>query len=312
MLLAYKGRVLLNKKYGLADMKTKTRNALTTKMPVPGVSGSMAAVGIVKLIEQRKLSLTSKLCRYLPSYPKGWGPITVEQVLTATAGLADYDATQATGGIQQTLKTCESLPLQSTPGTTFAGSDCYTVVKGLIIEKVSGLTWAKFMQRTIFQPAGMTNSGQMTNAFLPPRRASGTAPGGIPGSTFDYDGYFLAYSTPQDLYRYDKALLDGKIVSSKWLTTIFAPHVLEGGSPSLPGDAFYSGYGFDVIRATRSTIAHIVTAGGYDQVGFSTTDFLSRNGTIGIEMNNDLSRFSNNDENAFWDLMVRLSLYQKR
>ena len=77
-----------------------------------------------------------------------------------------------------------------------------------MIEKVSGTSWSEFMPQTIFGPAGMTDSGRMTNRFLPPRRARGYIRS-APRADVDFDAYFLAYSTLEDVYRYDTALLAG-------------------------------------------------------------------------------------------------------
>src|SRR5947209_7830836 len=165
------------------------------------------------------------------------------------------------------------------------------------------MSWSDFMQQTIFGPAGMTNSGQMTNSFLPPQRARGFTRLG-PAAELNYNAYYMAYSTLEDVYRFDMALLAGKILSPASLTALFTPRVLDP-PPALNGDPIYLGYGeAGIFKPSTTQVTQVVAAGGDPEWGFSITNFFSPdNGTVAIELNNDTGSFTSTDENHDWDLI---------
>jgi CubicO group peptidase (beta-lactamase class C family) len=101
------------------------------------------------------------------------------------------------------------------------------LVLATLIEKVSGAPWVTFLQRAIFAPAGMTHSGRMSNAFLPPARAQAYS-GATPDTATIYDDYFQAYGTAPDVYAYDEALFGGRLVSLATLARLFAPGAASG------------------------------------------------------------------------------------
>lgn len=319
VLLEKGGQVLLEKSYGMADRSSKTGNTPQTKIPIFGVNSSLAAVGIIKLQEEGKLSVHDKLCSYLTSCPTAWQPITLEELLQGTAGIGDYsDWITSTGGTEATLTACEQQPMAATPGSSYVGSDCTSFLLNTVIEKVSGRSWSDFMQQTIFGPAGMSNSGRMTNKFLPPQRARGYV-GTDPGQDANYDAYYMAYSTLEDLYKYDTALLAGKIISPQSLQAMVTPGpVLDDNAPQ--GYPIYAGYGFRVIKATTAPPPgwthpmerQVGSLGGYDFLGFSITNFFSPDdGAVLLLLNNDTGAVNGDEETTLRGALLRPGLFGK-
>jgi CubicO group peptidase (beta-lactamase class C family) len=310
ILLEKGGQILLEKGYGLADKASKTPNTPQTKLPVFGVNFFMAAVGILKLQEEGKLSMQDKICSYISACPAAWQPITLEEVLTSTSGIPEYDWPSSTGGPDVTMAGCQAQPLAASPGQQIVGSDCLSLLLNSVIEKVSGKTWSDFMQQTIFDPAGMTNSGRMTSSLQPPQRARGYTRSG-PAPELNYNAYYMAYSTLEAIYRFDTALLAGKILSRQSLDVLFTPRMPNG--TDLNGDQVYMGYGgTGVFKSSSTEVAQVVPAGGDDTWGFLVTDFFSPdNGTVAIELNNDTGAFSNDDENHFWGPALRATIFAK-
>jgi CubicO group peptidase (beta-lactamase class C family) len=187
-----------------------------------------------------------------------------------------------------------------------------------VIEKVSGLSWSDFMQQTIFGPAGMTNSGQMTNTLLPPQRARGYV-ASTPGQEANYNAVYEPYSTLEDLYRFDTALLAGKIISQQSLAAMIAPGlVLDDNVPQ--GYPIYTGYGFRVIKATttppqgwtRPMERQVGSLGGYDFLGFSITNFFSPDdGAVLILLNNDTGAVKGDEETYLRGSLMRPGLFGK-
>jgi CubicO group peptidase (beta-lactamase class C family) len=318
VLLEKGGQMLLEKSYGMADRASKTPNTPQTKIPIFGINFGLAAVGIMKLQEEGKLSIQDKLCDYLTSCPAAWQSITLEDVLLETSGIADYsDWITSTGGTGTTLTACEQRPMAAAPGSSYVESDCNSFLLNTVIEKVSGLSWSDFMQQTLFGPAGMTNSGRMTNSLLPPQRARGYL-GANPGQDANYDAYYMAYATLEDLYRFDTALLAGKIVSQQSLSTLFATGPQFDIAPE--GSPIYAAHGFREIGATATAPPgwthpmerEVGSLGGYDNLGFSITDWFSPDdGAILLLLNNDVGAFGGDEETYLRAGLMRPGLFGK-
>lgn len=64
-------------------------------------------------------------------------------------------------------------PLEFKPGTKWACSNTGYVLLGMVIEKVSGQSYADFLKSNIFEPLGMVNSGYDRAADILKERAAG-------------------------------------------------------------------------------------------------------------------------------------------
>src|SRR5207253_10426100 len=67
-------------------------------------------------------------------------------------------------------------PLDFQPGERWSYSNSGYVLLGYLIEKISGESYAQFLQDNIFKPLGMVDSGYDSNSTVIPNRASGYAP----------------------------------------------------------------------------------------------------------------------------------------
>ncbi|PYE50990.1 serine hydrolase domain-containing protein [Deinococcus yavapaiensis] len=223
VLVARRGTVLLSKGYGMADREHKVRNAPTTAYPVGGVSLGMVLAAALKLEEQGVLKDGALVCTYLRSCPAAWQPITVGMVIDGTAGLPGWGWDQEGHSVADSLAGCQSTGLAFRPSPTAVDyRNCTVVVLGTIFEKVTGKPWATVMREAIFTPAGMTHSGRMTDAMLPPARARDYA-GSTANPVGHYNDYFQVVSTLEDVYAYDNALFGGKILSSRSLKRLVTP-----------------------------------------------------------------------------------------
>ena len=76
--------------YGTADSATKAQNTVDTKFRIGSVSKQLTAAVVLLLQERGRLQLTDRLCDVLPGCPAAWTPITLDQLLTHTSGIADH------------------------------------------------------------------------------------------------------------------------------------------------------------------------------------------------------------------------------
>ena len=130
------------------------------------------------------------------------------------------------------------------PGTQFRYSNTGYAFLSLIVEVVSGNTFADFLKRNIFEPLHMTGTlAYEAGISTIPNRAYGYAKEGAGFQPSDQSltssvlGDGGVYSSVDDLYKWDQALYTEKLVSKKMLQQAFTPVPVE---TDMPG----SGYGF--------------------------------------------------------------------
>jgi CubicO group peptidase (beta-lactamase class C family) len=160
--VAAAGQTLYSLGVGASDLEQELPNTPSTSFRVGSITKQFTAAAILKLAEQGRLAVTDTIGDHLPEYPAVGAGITLHQLLSHTAGLFNYTQNAALMERRdQPLSPDELLasfwnePLDFEPGTQFGYSNSNYVVLGAIIERVTGQTYAEYMQEAIFEPAGL-------------------------------------------------------------------------------------------------------------------------------------------------------------
>lgn len=236
VLVAHDGKILLDKGYGDADLEWQIPNTPTTKFRLGSLTKQFTAASILLLEERGKLNIDDPVKKYMPDAPAAWDKITIYNVLTHTSGIPnftsfpDYRKTEAFAATPEELVArFKDKPLDFQPGEGWNYSNSGYVLLGYLIEKISGESYAKFVQDNIFTPLGMKDSGIDSNARVIARRASGYSRGkdGIVNAGYiDMTIPFSAgaiYSTTEDLLRWQQGLFGGKLLSAASLKKMTTP-----------------------------------------------------------------------------------------
>lgn len=257
VLVARDGRVLLNAGYGLADRATGVRNGPQTIFQVGSVTKQFTAMAIAILATRGRLALAGRACTYLPRCPPAWAPITIAELLTHTSGIANWSSWpingplpgEAADPVGSIVTEAQRVPLAFAPGSRAGYSNPGYVVLGDIIQRVSGMSYAAFLQRVIFGPLGMTRTGVYEGGPAQPGHALGYLASGAVAETILTAWATAAgaiYSTVTDLDRWDQALITGtpRLVAPALLAQIMTVHApCPYQSCPLPADEGY-GYGW--------------------------------------------------------------------
>jgi len=227
--------ILFSKGYGLADVDAQIPNTPQTRFRIGSISKQFTAMAILILQDRGKLHVRDHICRYISACPTDWQPITIAQLLTHTSGIPDYTNfpgfavtwTQPTTP-EELIARFKDMPLDFTPGSVFRYSSSGYVLLGYIIEHVSGDSYATFLQQNIFAPLKMNNTGyDITHPALP-QHATGYYADRSKPDAYDPSVLYAAgalYSTVEDLYLWDSALLAGKLVSKQALEAMFTVQI---------------------------------------------------------------------------------------
>jgi CubicO group peptidase (beta-lactamase class C family) len=236
VLVARGDKVILSKGYGSANLEWDIPNSPTTRFRLGSVTKQFTAACILLLEERGKLKVDDPVKKYLPDAPATWDKITVFNLLTHTSGIPnftsfpDYSSTEAIPTTPEKLVArFRDKPLDFQPGEKWQYSNSGYILLGYLIEKISGQSYADFVQQNIFQPLGMKDSGYDSNSTVIGHRASGYTTGAhgmVNAGYVDMSIPFSAgalYSTTEDLLRWEQGLFGGKLLTAASLEKMTTP-----------------------------------------------------------------------------------------
>ncbi len=253
VLVAQNGQVLVEAGYGLADREAQKPQTAQTVFSIGSITKQFTAAAIMKLESMGKLRVEDKLATYFPKAPTDKAGITLHQLLTHTAGLPpaigdDYDNVDTATFADLAF----AAPLNNAPGTVYEYSNVGYSLLGIIVEKVSGMGYEKFLRENLWLPASMTQTGYLLPGFAKQDLAVGYRNGSRWGTAMerpwgsDGPGWHLranggVLSTVGDMHRWYLALRNNTVLPKAATDSMFAPHVAEG-----PDAQSFYGYGWVV------------------------------------------------------------------
>lgn len=247
VLVTKNGEVLLKKSYGLADYEWNIKNTIDTKFQLASVTKQFTATAILLLVEKGKLSLDDHLSKFFPDYPKS-DSVTIHMLLSHSSGLAMgfKELALSTISVDSAYSEIKRIPYEFSPGTKSAYSNIGYYLLGKIIEKVSGEPYAVFLQKNIFEKAGMKNTGVSNNDSIISKKAQiycRTEKGFVHNPYINWGfniGHDGVYSTVEDLALWDKALYGTTILSEEMKKRMFTSHNDENWGYGFIINPFYN------------------------------------------------------------------------
>lgn len=245
------GRIVFKKGYGFANLETKERATEYTNYRLASVSKQFTAMCILILKEQGKLTYETKLTEIFTDFPKYGRKITIKHLLQHTSGLISYESLMPEEQTEQVhdddvlamMKTQDSTYFK--PGDSYRYSNSGYAVLAMIVEKISGKSFADFLKENIFDPLEMKNTVAYEKGISTVKnRAFGYKKGesGFEDSDQSSTSAVLGdggiYTSVMDYFKWDQALYTDKLVSRKTIEEAFTPGKLNDGTE------IESGYGF--------------------------------------------------------------------
>jgi CubicO group peptidase (beta-lactamase class C family) len=226
-----RGTPVLVKGYGLADQEAAVPATAKTSYPIASVSKHVTAALVLRLADQGKLALDDPLRRFFPNAPQAIGVLTLRHLLQHTSGLtrggpAPYAATQSVlrrGGTARGQ------------GEDWDYSNYNFSLLGLVIEQVSGRTYAEYLRDEVAVPLGLTGTAYCEDGSAVPGRGQDYQSGlrSVTPTPYWTQAKFFAAgglcSTVEDLVAFEKALEDGRVISPAMLRAMRTPARLADG-----------------------------------------------------------------------------------
>ena len=202
-----------------------------TPFAIASIGKTMTSVAMLRLVSRGKIKLSDDARDWLPKDITfglgGLNGITIRHLLNMTSGLPDYlsdeymDAAISDPENIQNPRTAISYAFDDDvlfkPGQRFHYSNTNYVLAGIIIEKVTGSTYAEVIKREIFKPSGMKQSFVFGATTLPADFPFGHENGQHERSYYEHQGFGDGgiISPASDLARFYQALFVDKHLLSK-------------------------------------------------------------------------------------------------
>jgi D-alanyl-D-alanine carboxypeptidase len=283
---AVDGEITTSGASGFSSLEHNSRLSVNSIMPLASGTKTFTAVSILRLYDQGKIDLKASIFKYLDAKmiahnKKQYNElkkITIHHLLTHTSGLMDYVYTYKINSLDtesenniRLTKYIFDAALVSTPGKNYVYSNSNYFLLSIIVEKISGMTLADFMQQELFAPLNMHNTkivsyhegldfqygknkNYPTRYYIIPNNTHNpmyqpvgqefiVAPSGDGG----------AVSTVEDLIKWQNALHNSHIISDDAYSKMTTKYVVSHAKDGYEG---YIGYGIYITYTKDGTLIY--------------------------------------------------------
>ncbi|WP_298519912.1 serine hydrolase [uncultured Kordia sp.] len=243
ILVAKEGKVVFKKAYGKANMELDIDMIPENVFEIGSITKQFTAVGILMLLEEGKLSLDDEITKYIPDYPTQGTKITIHHLLTHTSGIKSYtsipslrDFARKDLSVTELIDAFKDEPMDFKPNEQFRYNNSGYVLLGYIIEKITGESYATFVQERIFDKLNMKSSYYGSKSQLIKNRAYGYQDRNEKYVNADYISMTIPYaagslmSTVDDLFTWNTAIRNHKLISKESTEKAFTNYKIDNGN----------------------------------------------------------------------------------
>ncbi|HYR10748.1 MAG TPA: serine hydrolase domain-containing protein, partial [Longimicrobium sp.] len=258
-------QVLLQGTYGFENPQTRNRITTRTRFHIASQGKMFTSIAIAQLVEQGKISLDDTVGELLPGQPwtEAARAVTLRQLLSHTGGLGglfdrpNYPEGRIFRTATERLSIFASEPLLSAPGERYSYSNEGFETLGAIIEAKTGMRYNDYIHQHVLLAAGMETAlpdapaDSLTDRAIPSPHQEGDYFGARPRTTasrgWNAGGAGGGHVSAQDMFRFARAVVGGRLVSRAMVDTLTAPRADMGGGQQY-------GYGFMPRQVNGRTV----------------------------------------------------------
>lgn len=166
-------KVILLKGYGVSDVQSRRPvDAASTQFRIASVTKTFTALAALQLVQAGRLTLDGDINTHLSKFKVGggaWGPVTLRQLLTHTAGFDERYIGYRTKLGRPFPEPGDYLaarmpPRTQQPGVVASYSNHGYALAGYLVARASGQSYSAYLNNRVFTPLGMTH----TQVLIPP------------------------------------------------------------------------------------------------------------------------------------------------
>jgi len=219
ILVSRNNEIIHSAGYGFANNELKVPNTPDTQFYIASLTKQFTSLAIMQLQERGLLNINDSIEKYFPEFPNN-SKITIRHLLTHSAGLHDFtdnwdEIKQLDLSAQDIVDRFKDKELDFEPGSKVRYSSSGYILAGQIIEKVSGMDYADYVESQIFKPLNMSHSsygysnGNSLNKAIGYRKSIPQKAVNVP---LTYASGALA-SSVTDFYIWDQSLYSSSLVN---------------------------------------------------------------------------------------------------
>ena len=252
--VALRGKLVFSGGAGLIDLENRIPARGDSVYNIGSLSKAFTAIAVMKLVEEKRVSLDDDIRTYVPEFPDKGAKITIRHLLTHTSGIRHYRKTdfpgtpdnenmQPIGDWKDGLRFFASDPLLFEPGKYFFYTSYGVNLLQGVVEKASGQSFELYLEQHIFTPAGASSASFDIPERIVPHRARSYRI--VEGKPFNYYYNDLRYKfasggmigSVEDLAKLGIALNHGRLLGSETRAAMLTPqlegvlHFREDGAP---------------------------------------------------------------------------------
>src|SRR5688572_23392594 len=239
------GAVLHTSGFGMADVSHDIPLTDTTRMPIASTSKQFTAMAALLLEAEGKIRLEDDIRRYIPELPVFGQPITIRHLLNHTSGLRDsWNLFDMAGWRTSDVETEADLlwllrrqeGLNHPTGTEFLYSNTGYSLLALLVERVSGTKFRRFVTERVFGPLGMAHTdvkaevGQVVKGLATGYWGHDPAALRVARPPFSFTGPTGVVTTMRDLARWDANFYAPRVGTRTLLDSMSTPQRLDDGT----------------------------------------------------------------------------------
>jgi CubicO group peptidase (beta-lactamase class C family) len=275
--VAFNGRVILSRGYGVADIETGRAVSPQTLFRVGSVTKMVTGAIIAQLASEGKLDLQSSISRYLPELTgRLVGRVTTHQLLTHTAGWIDNAVPfgrMGEGALGEVMREIADTLFFTEAGRVISYSNPGYSMAGYVAERATGRRYGDLADEMILRPMGMPHATfrplhALTHDFSQghvgqPQNA-GTVVRPFTENTAQWAAGFLLASA-QDMARFSITLMNAGLLDGELRLRPDAVRLMTQGSVAIPGSTARYGYGLQVSDGNPELVwQHGGSINGFD------------------------------------------------
>ena len=316
-LYAENGEIVSKGAFGFRDPENTLPIKEDTIFQLASVSKTFTSAAVMLLIRQNLLSPEDEITKFFPEIP--YPGVTVRHLLNHTSGIPDYfddadwfikswkEEKRIPGNDEILRFLCETKAKPYfAPGEGLHYSNTGYNLLALLVERLSGVPYEEFLQKNIFEPAGMIstrcchirrdgipfeNYAQAT--VFEDGRYVADMDSAEDGDVVAFDGLNgddYVYTNIFDMLRWDKALREGKVLSLEEQALMYTPAKLNNGEEAVYDEykGMTIGYGFGWGTGRDEKLGLIVShSGGMPGVATWFERFIDADRVLVLLINRD-------------------------
>ncbi len=314
-LYAEKGEIVSKGVLGFRDPENTLPITEDTIFQLASVSKAFTSAAVMLLVREGKLHLEDEIVKFFPEIP--YPGVTIRHLLTHTSGIPDYfddddwfiriwkEEKRVPGNdeILRFLRETKAKPYFA-PGEGLHYSNTGYNLLALLVERLSGVPYEEFLQKNIFEPSGMSSTrcchirrdgvpfenyaqatvyddGKCVADIDSAEEGDVVAFDGLNGDDYVYTNIF-------DMFKWDRALREGKVLTLEEQQFMYTPGKLNNGEDAVYDEDDGLGYGFGWAVGRDEELGHVVShSGGMPGVATWFERFLDADRVLVILSNRD-------------------------